>query len=58
MTGKVRFGRVVVPTFAMALATGFIASPAHAQTLNLVINEIETQGNPDWVELYLSLIHI
>ena len=52
MTGKVRFGRVVVPTFAMALATGFIASPAHAQTLNLVINEIETQGNPDWVELY------
>ena len=52
MTGKVRFGRVVVPTFAMALATGFIASPAHAQTLNLVINEIETQGKPDWVELY------
>gem|GEM_PF-1503482 len=51
MTGKVRFGRVVVPTFAMALATGFVASPAHAQTFNLVINEIETQGT-DWVELY------
>ena len=51
MTGKVRFGRVVVPTFAMALATGFV-SPAHAQTLNLVINEIKTQSKPDWVELY------